>query len=358
MEPLPGAAHIRRVRQGSVGTAMEIAFIPSPSRGVYHLRTDSAARLRVLHHHRCLRRGLARQQALARPRWPTRHGGRHRGLGRALRPGRRPPLPRDHGLRAVLQRGPRLGGRLQDLGGRPRYLGRDRPRRAGRVDRLPPPRNPAARLGRRPRPRYRARPGDRPLGQLVQPGAVRAGRPTVPWALQITSSTDGRVPGYYHPTFLYESLWCVGVALLVIWADRRFTLGPRPGVRAVRRDLLRRPLLDRVPARRRRPPHPGPAAQQLDRDLRLRPRGGLLRALGEEAARPGGGRRAGAESADGSAEDAAEADDGDKADAESAEREGRGRYGLRPRRQGRLRQRGPPRTGPRPRPRRSRRRKS
>jgi prolipoprotein diacylglyceryl transferase len=52
------------------------------------------------------------------------------------------------------------------------------------------------------------------------------GREThVPWALNITSTTDGRVPGYYHPTFLYESLWCVGVALLVIWADRRFRLG-------------------------------------------------------------------------------------------------------------------------------------
>ncbi|MEU3507811.1 prolipoprotein diacylglyceryl transferase [Streptomyces longwoodensis] len=52
------------------------------------------------------------------------------------------------------------------------------------------------------------------------------GRATdVPWALHITSSADGRVPGYYHPTFLYESLWCVSVALLVIWADRRFTLG-------------------------------------------------------------------------------------------------------------------------------------
>jgi len=52
------------------------------------------------------------------------------------------------------------------------------------------------------------------------------GREThVPWALHITSSTGGRVPGYYHPTFLYESLWCIGVALLVIWADRRFTLG-------------------------------------------------------------------------------------------------------------------------------------
>ncbi|WUV15381.1 prolipoprotein diacylglyceryl transferase [Streptomyces sp. NBC_01485] len=52
------------------------------------------------------------------------------------------------------------------------------------------------------------------------------GRETdLPWALHITSSVDGRVPGYYHPTFLYESLWCIGVALLVIWADRRFKLG-------------------------------------------------------------------------------------------------------------------------------------
>ncbi|MCX4557236.1 prolipoprotein diacylglyceryl transferase [Streptomyces phaeochromogenes] len=52
------------------------------------------------------------------------------------------------------------------------------------------------------------------------------GRETdLPWALHITSTTDGRVPGYYHPTFLYESLWCIGVAVLVIWADRRFKLG-------------------------------------------------------------------------------------------------------------------------------------
>ncbi|WP_414496361.1 prolipoprotein diacylglyceryl transferase [Streptomyces sp. CRN 30] len=52
------------------------------------------------------------------------------------------------------------------------------------------------------------------------------GRPTdLPWAVEITSSSGGRVPGTYHPTFLYESLWCIGVALLVIWADRRFRLG-------------------------------------------------------------------------------------------------------------------------------------
>ena len=29
----------------------------------------------------------------------------------------------------------------------------------------------------------------------------------------------------YQPTFLYELLWCLGVAALVVWADKRFTLG-------------------------------------------------------------------------------------------------------------------------------------
>ena len=34
------------------------------------------------------------------------------------------------------------------------------------------------------------------------------------------------VLGSYHPTFLYESLWCLGVAALLVWADRRFRLRP------------------------------------------------------------------------------------------------------------------------------------
>ena len=37
-------------------------------------------------------------------------------------------------------------------------------------------------------------------------------------------STPSTPLATYHPTFLYESLWCVGVAVLVIWADRRFKL--------------------------------------------------------------------------------------------------------------------------------------
>ncbi|GGR01243.1 prolipoprotein diacylglyceryl transferase [Streptomyces netropsis] len=48
----------------------------------------------------------------------------------------------------------------------------------------------------------------------------------LPWALKIDADPGiGRIAGTYHPTFLYESLWCLGVAALVIWADRRFTLG-------------------------------------------------------------------------------------------------------------------------------------
>ncbi|MGW3404355.1 prolipoprotein diacylglyceryl transferase [Streptomyces zhihengii] len=46
----------------------------------------------------------------------------------------------------------------------------------------------------------------------------------LPWAVKISEGA-GREAGTYHPTFLYESLWCIGVALLVIWADRRFKLG-------------------------------------------------------------------------------------------------------------------------------------
>ncbi|WP_284579777.1 prolipoprotein diacylglyceryl transferase [Streptomyces sp. 2P-4] len=51
------------------------------------------------------------------------------------------------------------------------------------------------------------------------------GRATdLPWAVEISDGPN-RVGGTYHPTFLYESLWCLGVAALVIWADRRFRLG-------------------------------------------------------------------------------------------------------------------------------------
>ena len=55
------------------------------------------------------------------------------------------------------------------------------------------------------------------------------GRPTtLPWALEI--DPEHRPDGYaefetFHPTYLYEFIWNLGVAGLVIWADRKFKLG-------------------------------------------------------------------------------------------------------------------------------------
>jgi prolipoprotein diacylglyceryl transferase len=66
------------------------------------------------------------------------------------------------------------------------------------------------------------------------------GGPTsLPWGLEIrvrvnpdTGALDplggiaqGPPVEIVHPTFLYELLWCLGVAVLVVWADRRFRLG-------------------------------------------------------------------------------------------------------------------------------------
>jgi prolipoprotein diacylglyceryl transferase len=55
------------------------------------------------------------------------------------------------------------------------------------------------------------------------------GRPTtLPWALEI--APQHRPSGYaqfatFHPTFAYELLWNLGVAAVLVWADRRFRLG-------------------------------------------------------------------------------------------------------------------------------------
>jgi prolipoprotein diacylglyceryl transferase len=57
------------------------------------------------------------------------------------------------------------------------------------------------------------------------------GRPTtLPWGLQIDS--QHLEPGYavgtlFHPTFLYESLWSLGLCLVLLWIDRRRR--PAPG---------------------------------------------------------------------------------------------------------------------------------
>lgn len=51
---------------------------------------------------------------------------------------------------------------------------------------------------------------------------------TLPWALRIDPAhrpDDSPEIGLYHPTFLYEALWCVGLYFVLIWAEKRFSLG-------------------------------------------------------------------------------------------------------------------------------------
>jgi prolipoprotein diacylglyceryl transferase len=83
-----------------------------------------------------------------------------------------------------------------------------------------------------------------PLADALAPGIVLAqaigrfgnwfnqelfGRPTdLPWGLEI--DPPFRPEQYaevetFHPTFLYEALWCVVVAVILVWADRRFRMG-------------------------------------------------------------------------------------------------------------------------------------
>lgn len=61
-------------------------------------------------------------------------------------------------------------------------------------------------------------------------------RTTLPWGLEVHQMDDGQavpdpvtgelvLPGLYHPTFLYEALWCVGVAVLVWLVGNRLRLG-------------------------------------------------------------------------------------------------------------------------------------
>lgn len=51
---------------------------------------------------------------------------------------------------------------------------------------------------------------------------------TLPWGLEIDVAhlPAGYAPGtLFHPTFLYEMLWNLGAAALLVWLDRRWRLG-------------------------------------------------------------------------------------------------------------------------------------
>ena len=88
---------------------------------------------------------------------------------------------------------------------------------------------------------------------------------TLPWGLQIDAA---HMPaGYpagtlFHPTFLYECLWNLAAAALIVWLDRRhrFAGGQVFGLYL----MAYRPVLDRDAAHRRCTPGVGPAAECVD----------------------------------------------------------------------------------------------
>jgi prolipoprotein diacylglyceryl transferase len=60
---------------------------------------------------------------------------------------------------------------------------------------------------------------DLPWGLRVHEWDSAAGQ-----AVRDSSGSPVLLPGTYHPTFLYESLWCLLVALVVVLVDRRLRL--------------------------------------------------------------------------------------------------------------------------------------
>ena len=249
------------------------AHIPSPSAGRRAPRTVPDPRLRAVHHPRRRRRRRRRRAALR-----ARAAGRTGAIADVatwavpfgLVGARLYHLATNPELYWGGPDGPGTIGALEDLGRRPRHLGRRR------CSARSAPGSPAGATGSSfavvadsLAPGAAARPGDRPVGQLVQPGAVRpADRPAVGAAHRRGPPRSPGLPRssrYYQPTFLYESIWDVGVALVVVLVDRRLALHPRPRLRALRDALHDRPGLDRGAADRRRAPVLRPAAQRLDR---------------------------------------------------------------------------------------------
>ena len=156
-----------------------IASIPSPSTGTIDARSAHPQRLRADDRPRCHRRRLAVRPAA-------------RGAGIGTRKDDASAIAIWAVLAGVI--GARLyhvvtdwdrfegdlGRHRQDLGGRPRHPRRARSPGPRRPLGRPAPRHPDGRRAQHAPPRDAAGAGDRPVGQLVQPGALRpADRPAV-----------------------------------------------------------------------------------------------------------------------------------------------------------------------------------
>ena len=123
--------------------------------------------------------------------------------------------------------------RVQGVGGRPRHLGGHRPRRARRVHRLPPRRGSRfldfvdaaapgilvaqamGRFGNYFNNEIHGAPTDLPWGLKVYEWDQAAGHAV------LDANGNPVVLGVFHPTFLYEAIFCLLLAGLLIWLDRR-----------------------------------------------------------------------------------------------------------------------------------------
>lgn len=94
------------------------------------------------------------------------------------------------------------------------------------MDRLQAPAHQAGRFRGRSRPRLILAQAIGRWGNYFNQELF--GAPTnLPWALRIDPAhrpADTLDIALYHPTFLYESLWNVAIAVMLVWAERRFRL--------------------------------------------------------------------------------------------------------------------------------------
>ena len=190
--------------------------------------------------------------------------------------------------------------RAEDLGGRPRHLGRGLARGAGGVDRLSPLRRAVPCVRRCRRARGRVRPGHRPVRQLVQQRAVRRTRRRLPWGLEIHEGLSRRAGPSSTPPATRS---CWGCSTRPSSTSRSSSCcsgsccssstGDAPGAgsapRAVRGRLPGRADRHRDDAHRRVRADPRAAAQRLDEHRRVPPGG--LDHLVHRAPRPARGDR-------------------------------------------------------------------
>ena len=193
---------------------MPLASIPSPSQGVWHLGLVPLRGLRPVHRARSHRRRLssanaAGAPAAARPArsWTSPSGPCRSAWSAAASTTSSPTGSCTSGRRARTRSTP------YDLGGRAGHLGRRRARRASAPGRLPQPRHLAAAVADTVAPGIAVAQAIGRWGNWFNQ-ELFGGPPTCRGAWRSTPRTGRRrSPGVatYHPTFLYESLWDLGV---------------------------------------------------------------------------------------------------------------------------------------------------